>query len=110
MNVPAVRIAHNLKLIGHPDLGGAPNADEGMGVKITPDGRRILYIAHENPPMAMSILDVTDPSKPTPLWQLPIPDAFWSTRGACSIDDEGVSVGRKLAYNDGGVKPLQYAS
>lgn len=75
MNVPAVRIARNLKLIGHPDLGGAPNAGEGMGVKITPDGRRILYIAHENPPMAMSILDVTDPSKPTLLWQLPVPHA-----------------------------------
>ncbi|HSB72381.1 MAG TPA: hypothetical protein VLT62_23880 [Candidatus Methylomirabilis sp.] len=74
-NVPPVRIARNLKLIGHSDLGGAPNAGEGMGVKITPDGRRILYIAHENPPMAFSILDVTDPSKPTLLWQLPIPHA-----------------------------------
>ena len=74
-NVPPVRLARNLKLIGHSDLGGAPNAGEGMGVKITPDGRRILYIAHENPPMAFSILDVTDPSKPTLLWQLPVPHA-----------------------------------
>lgn len=74
-HVPPVRIAHNLKLIGHSDLGGAPNAGEGFGVKITPGGRRILYIAHENPPMAFSVLDVTDPSKPQMLWQLPVPHA-----------------------------------
>ena len=55
----AVRIEHNLKLIGHHELGGAPNAGEGMGIKLTPQGRRILYIAHENQPIAFSILDVS---------------------------------------------------
>jgi hypothetical protein len=73
MNLAPVRIAHNLRLLGHSDLGGAPNAGEGMGIKMASDGRRILYIAHENPPMAFSILDVTKPSKPQVLWQLPLP-------------------------------------
>ena len=54
MALPPVRIQHNLKLVGHSDLGGAPNAGEGMAMKITPGGRRLLYLAHENPPMAMS--------------------------------------------------------
>ena len=72
-NLPAVRIAHNLRLIGHHELGGAPNAGEGMMIKLTPQGRRILYIAHENQPIAFSILDVTDPSTPELVWQLPLP-------------------------------------
>ena len=30
-------------------------------------------MAHENPPMAYSILDVTEPASPELLWQLPVP-------------------------------------
>src|SRR5439155_957545 len=71
--LPPVRIAQNLRLIANHDLGGAPNAGEGIAMKITPDGRRILYVAHENPPMAYSILDVTEPASPELLWQLPVP-------------------------------------
>ncbi len=71
--LPPVRIAHNLKLLAHHDLGGAPNAGEGIAIKITRDGRRIMYIAHENPPMAFSILDVTDPATPQLVWQLALP-------------------------------------
>jgi hypothetical protein len=70
---PSVRIAHNLKLLAQHDLGGAPNAGEGIAMKVTPDGRRILYVAHENPPIDFSILDVTDPSSPELLWQRPLP-------------------------------------
>ena len=72
-DLPPVRIAHNLRLLANHDLGGAPNAGEGIAMKITPDGRRILYVAHENPPMAYSILDVTEPTNPELLWQLPVP-------------------------------------
>ncbi len=72
-NLPPVRIQDNLKLLAHHEMGGAPNLGEGMAVKIARDGRRIMYIAHENPPMAFSILDVTNPSNPELLWQLPLP-------------------------------------
>ncbi|MCP5156642.1 MAG: hypothetical protein H6983_20870 [Ectothiorhodospiraceae bacterium] len=72
-DLPPVRLAHNLKLVGHDDLGGAPNAGEGIAIKITRDGRRIMYLAHENPPMCLSVLDVSTPSAPTLLWQLPLP-------------------------------------
>jgi len=68
-----VRSAHNLELIGRNDLGGAPNAGEGIAIKLTRDGRRIMYIAHENPPMCFSVLDVSEPSNPTMVWQLPLP-------------------------------------
>src|SRR5439155_20020229 len=72
-DLPPVRIAHNLRLLANHDLGGAPNAGEGIAMKITPAGRRILYVAHENPPMAYSILDVTEPTSPELLSQLPVP-------------------------------------
>lgn len=72
-DLPPVRFSHNLKLVGHNDLGGAPNAGEGIATKITADGRRIMYLAHENPPMCFSVLDVTEPAAPRVLWQLPLP-------------------------------------
>ncbi len=71
MSLPPVRIEHNMKLIAHHTLDGAPNTGEGMAVKVTPDGERFLYIANEHPPVAMSVLNVTDPSNPQLVWQLP---------------------------------------
>jgi hypothetical protein len=68
-----VRIAHNLKLLAQHDAGGAPNLGEGMAMKVTRDGRRIMYIAHEYGPATFSIFDVTEPREPRLLWQLPIP-------------------------------------
>lgn len=66
---------HNLRLLAQHNLGGAPNAGEGMAIKILEDGRRFLYLAHENPPIAFSVLDVTVPAEPTLVWQLPTPHA-----------------------------------
>jgi hypothetical protein len=69
-----VRLERNLTLLAQHDLGGAPNAGEGIAMKVTRDGRHLLYIAHENPPMAFSILDVSDPRDPRLVWQLPVPN------------------------------------
>ena len=67
-----VRLAHNLKLLAQHTAGGAANLGEGMAMKIK-DGRRYMYIAHEHGPAAFSIFDVTEPSDPKLLWQLPLP-------------------------------------
>jgi hypothetical protein len=72
--MPVGPTAHNLRLVARSDLGGAPNGGEGMAMKAIGD-RRLLYIAHENPPMALSILDVTDPRAPAVLLQVPTPNA-----------------------------------
>ena len=63
--------ASGLWLVGRSDLGGFPDVGEGMAIKITASGRYLLYIAHESPPMAVTILDVTDPERPHVAWQLP---------------------------------------
>jgi hypothetical protein len=68
-----VRIAHNLKLLGRHDAGGAPNLGEGMAMKIAKNGRRYMYIANENWPVAFSIFDVTEPRDPKMMWQLKLP-------------------------------------
>ena len=65
-----VRLAYNLKLLAQHTAGGAPNLGEGMAMKIK-DGRRYMYMAHEHGPAAFSIFDVTEPSEPKMLWQLP---------------------------------------
>ncbi len=64
-------IESNLELLANTDLGGAPNVGEGMAMKVTAGGRRLLYVAHENPPVDFSILDVSDPRAPRLVWQLP---------------------------------------
>ncbi len=71
MSLPKVRIAENLKLIAHHTLNGAANTGEGFAMKVADDGRRYLYIANEHPPIGVSVLDVTDPSAPDLLFQIP---------------------------------------
>lgn len=70
-SLPGVRESHNLRLLARSTLNGAPNTGEGTAMKVTDDGRYLFYIANEHPPIAMSILDVTDPSSPEVVWQLP---------------------------------------
>lgn len=63
----------NMRLIAHNDLNGNGDGGEGMAIQQLPDGRRILYLAHEGQKTCLSVLDVTDPSTPTLLNQLPSP-------------------------------------
>jgi hypothetical protein len=72
-NHPEVRLARNLKLVGRSDIGGHPNTGEGIAMKFSRDGRRIMYLANENPPICFTVLDVTEPSDPQVVWQLPLP-------------------------------------
>ena len=54
----------NMRLISQSDLGGFGNGGEGLALQATPDGRRIIYVAHESGPKDFTALDVTDPSEP----------------------------------------------
>jgi hypothetical protein len=72
-DLPPVRLANNLKLIAHDDLGGQGKIGEGLAMKFGPDGRRYFFLAHENPPMWMSLLDVTDPLNMSLVWQMELP-------------------------------------
>lgn len=68
---PARPVEENLRLLATSDLGGAPNGGEGMAIRVGRDGRRYLFVAHVNPPAGFSILDVSDPARPSMVFQRP---------------------------------------
>ena len=57
-------IEWNFKLIGHHELNGFGGMGEGMAVQVAPDGRRIIWLAHESAPKNFTAVDVSDPRKP----------------------------------------------
>jgi hypothetical protein len=44
----------NFELLAHDMLGGFGGMGEGMSVQIAPDGRRIIWLAHESAPIRAS--------------------------------------------------------
>jgi len=63
----------DMELVAHNDLDGHGDGGEGMAIQQWPDGRRVLYIAHEGETTCLSIVDVTHPEKPQIVNQLPSP-------------------------------------
>ncbi|MGH7014270.1 MAG: hypothetical protein ACREEL_08980 [Stellaceae bacterium] len=69
----ATRIqSFNMTIVGHSDLNGVGKGGEGLALKQYPDGRRILYLAHESAPMCFSVIDVTRPAQPKMIKQVPV--------------------------------------
>ena len=65
--------AKDMELVAHHDLNGNGDGGEGLALQQRPDGRRILFLAHEAQKTCLSILDVTNPEAPELLNQLPSP-------------------------------------
>jgi hypothetical protein len=65
--------AHNFRLLAHDTLGGAGNVGEGVSLQVRPDGRRIMWMAHECAPKNFTAVDVTDPTKPRMILQTELP-------------------------------------
>jgi hypothetical protein len=63
----------NFKLIGHHALDGFGGLGEGMSIQIAPDGRRILWLAHESAPKNFTAVDVSDPRRPSVVVQTDLP-------------------------------------
>ncbi len=68
-------VVWNFKLLAHDMLGGFGGMGEGMSVQIAPDGRRIIWLAHESAPKNFTAVDVTDPRKPKVVCQTDLPHA-----------------------------------
>jgi hypothetical protein len=73
--LPAVQSASNMAIIGHSDLNGAGKGGEGLALRQYPNGRRILFLAHESGPMCVSVVDVTQPADPKVVTQIPVANA-----------------------------------
>ncbi len=65
----------NFKLLAHDMLGGFGGMGEGMSVQIAPDGRRIIWLAHESAPKNFTAVDISDPRKPKVVCQTDLPHA-----------------------------------
>ena len=68
--------AENMRIIGHSDLDGVGKGGEGLALKQYAGGRRVLFLAHESAPMCFSEVDVTDPTHPKVIVQVPTETAF----------------------------------
>src|SRR5262245_50296991 len=85
VNAQRAAESRNMVLVGHNDLSrrtaavgeaeltGVGDGGEGLALQQWPDGRRLLYLAHEAPQRCLSIIDVTKPEAPVLLNQLPSP-------------------------------------
>src|SRR5437763_610885 len=60
----------NMRIVGHTDLNGKGNGGEGLALTQYPDGRRVLFLAHESAPTCFSVVDVTTVSKPSVITQV----------------------------------------
>ena len=63
----------NLRLLSHHDLNGHGNIGEGIALQQRPSGQRVLYLAHESPPLDVTTVDVTDPLNPRVMCQTKLP-------------------------------------
>ena len=66
-------VAWNFKLIAQHELQGFGGMGEGMSIQIAPDGRRILWLAHESAPKNFTAVDVSDPRQPKVVVQTDLP-------------------------------------
>ena len=69
-------ICWNFKLLAQHELDGFGGMGEGMAVQIAPDGRRLIWLAHESAPKNFTAVDVSDPRKPKVVVQTDLPQSF----------------------------------
>jgi hypothetical protein len=64
------------KPLAHHALNGFGGLGEGMAIQIAPDGRRILWLAHEAAPKNFTAIDVSDPRAPKLVIQTDLPEPY----------------------------------
>src|SRR6266700_6677308 len=69
-------ICWNFKLLAQHELDGFGGMGEGMAVQIAPDGRRLIWLAHESAPKNFTAVDVSDPRQPKVVVQTDLPQSF----------------------------------
>src|SRR5689334_7839643 len=96
--------ARNVELVGHSDLNGNGDGGEGLVIQQWPDGRRWLYLAHEAQRTCLTVIDVTQPSKPTVVTQLPSPapgvtrcNSLGLTGTTLAVANQTLTIGSKPA-------------
>ena len=100
----------NFKLLAQHELDGFGGVGEGINLQIAPDGRRILWLAHESAPKNFTAVDVSDPRKPKVVMQTELPHKDVRSN---SLDVVGNTLVRCLSDQDnrhaaGGYRSLRH--
>ncbi len=95
----------NLKLLAHHELEGFGGMGEGMNMQLAPDGRRILWLAHESAPKNFTGVDVSDPRKPKVVVQTELPHAQMRSN---SLDVVGNTLAVAYQTQQLGTKPAGF--
>ena len=80
-------VAWNFKLLAQHELQGFGGMGEGMSIQIAPDGRRILWLAHESAPKNFTGVDVSDPRKPKVVVQTDLPQSYMRSNSLETTDN-----------------------
>lgn len=102
---PEQTLALNMRLLAHHDLQGFGGMGEGMGMQITRDQRRILWLAHEAAPKNFTAVDVTDPRAPKVVVQTELPHVRVRSN---SLDVVGDTMVVAYQTRDPGLKPAGF--
>ena len=77
----------NFKLLSHHMLDGFGGMGEGMSLQIAPDGRRVMWLAHESAPKNFTGVDVSDPRNPKLVVQTDLPESFMRSNSLELVGD-----------------------
>src|ERR671939_1181601 len=80
-------VCWNFKLLAQHELDGFGGMGEGMAVQIAPDGRRIIWLAHESAPKNFTAVDVSDPRKPKVVVQTELPQSYMRSNSLEVVGD-----------------------
>jgi len=95
--------SRNIVLVGHNDLNGNGDGGEGLALQQWPDGRRLLYLAHEAPARCLSVVDVTRPDAPVLIAQLPSPASGVTRCNSIGLSGNVLAVANQAATAGGTV-------
>src|SRR3954471_22073672 len=98
-------VTWNFKLLSHNLLGGFGGMGEGMSVQIAPDGRRIIWLAHESAPKNFTAVDVSDPRKPKVVVQTDLPQLYMRSN---SLEITGNTMAVAYQCQKAGQKPAGF--
>lgn len=102
---PQDGMAWNYNLLAHHPLAGHGGVGEGIGLQLAPDGRRILWLAHESAPKNFSALDVTDPRAPRLILQTDLPHGKMRSN---SLEVHGNMMAVAYQVAEAGLKPAGF--
>src|SRR6202047_1653178 len=80
-------VTWNFKLIAQHALDRFRGMGEGMAIQIAPDGRRILWLAHESAPKNFTSVDVTDPRNPKIVSRAGLPQSHMLSNSLETVGD-----------------------